>query len=397
MANTLTQQQVESFLRPYGFTGSATNGAAAAFLASNPTANAAFQPYSASRGAIAPSPAPAPQAQQTSSDGSPMMTATLTQKQVEDYLRPYGFTGSATNGAAANFLNANPGVRAAFNEYSASGGTKTPTTPADASLFDMNAATEVGRFLGLLNDGEVATGGLLSQRLSTASPEVKKVYDSIVNPLMSGQRPNEQTLGAALNFATQQATNKVTQDPSYGSLAKAPYKDFKPFALSDYLDDPGYKFRKEQGEKAINAANSAKGNFYSGGALKEANAFNSDLASQEYGAAYNRYNRDFGIGYDQAAGDQNSLYNRFSGLVNTGANAINTGVNNNMDNANQQGSIITGNSNKQASNTINQGSILSGGLSSILGGSTIGQSTYGRAPKLPWQTAGNVNPFGGFY
>lgn len=36
------QQQVEDFLRPYGFTGNATNGAAAQFLQNNPTANTAF-------------------------------------------------------------------------------------------------------------------------------------------------------------------------------------------------------------------------------------------------------------------------------------------------------------------------------------------------------------------
>jgi hypothetical protein len=46
VANQFTQQQVEAMLRPYGFQGQATGGAAQAFMQANPQAAAAFQAVS---------------------------------------------------------------------------------------------------------------------------------------------------------------------------------------------------------------------------------------------------------------------------------------------------------------------------------------------------------------
>jgi hypothetical protein len=134
MANTLTQAQVEAALKPYGFTGSATGGAAQKFLASNPAAAKAFEAYSASGGKTAmskptavaqPTPAPTPQPGNS-----------LTQRQVEDFLRPYGFSGSASGGAAQAFLSSNPQAATAFRQFSASGGAAGTPQPVTTVMSD---------------------------------------------------------------------------------------------------------------------------------------------------------------------------------------------------------------------------------------------------------------------
>lgn len=78
-----------------------------------------------------------------------------------------------------------------------------------------------------------------------------------------------------------------------------------------FQEDPGYQFRKKEGEEAINRGNAARGNFLSGNALRDLSEFNSGLAADEYGRAWQRgltsrqqdYNVATGIadrGYDAA-------------------------------------------------------------------------------------------------
>ncbi len=61
-----------------------------------------------------------------------------------------------------------------------------------------------------------------------------------------------------------------------------------------FEQDPGYQFRQQQGEQAINRANSARGGRASGRAMKELSSFNQGLASQEYGNFANRRAQEFG-------------------------------------------------------------------------------------------------------
>lgn len=60
--------------------------------------------------------------------------------------------------------------------------------------------------------------------------------------------------------------------------------------------DPGYQFRLDQGNKAINAAASARGGSMGGGALKDLTRFGQDYSSAEYGKAYDRLASMAGFG-----------------------------------------------------------------------------------------------------
>lgn len=98
----------------------------------------------------------------------------------------------------------------------------------------------------------------------------------------------------------------------------------------NFQADPGYQFRLDQGNQAIQNSMASRGKGLSGATLRALQRYGSGLASQEYGNAYNRYSDDrtFGYGttrdmYDRAAQEQGNRYNRQAGLANMGMNASN--------------------------------------------------------------------------
>jgi len=60
--------------------------------------------------------------------------------------------------------------------------------------------------------------------------------------------------------------------------------------------DPSYQFRLGEGLKALDRQAAARGGLISGGALKAAQRYGQDFASQEFGNAYNRLASLAGIG-----------------------------------------------------------------------------------------------------
>jgi len=70
--------------------------------------------------------------------------------------------------------------------------------------------------------------------------------------------------------------------PDYGKYAKD-------FGVSDFQADPGYNFRLTEGLKALDRQAAARGGLISGSALKAAQGYGQDQASQEYTNAFNRY------------------------------------------------------------------------------------------------------------
>jgi hypothetical protein len=61
------------------------------------------------------------------------------------------------------------------------------------------------------------------------------------------------------------------------------------FGMSDFRADPGYQFRLSEGLKALDRQAAARGGLISGAALKAAQGYGQEQASQEYTNAFNRY------------------------------------------------------------------------------------------------------------
>ena len=64
---------------------------------------------------------------------------------------------------------------------------------------------------------------------------------------------------------------------------------YTPFSMDQFQQDPGYAFRMREGLKALDRSAAARGGLLGGNQLRGVTQFGQDLASQEYGNAFNRY------------------------------------------------------------------------------------------------------------
>ncbi len=329
------------------------------------------------------------------------MANALTQAEVE---RALGLkAGQATGGFAQNIISRDPAAQAKIEAAIAAKNALAPAAqPAaqPAGYWNSDVAASLAQAMEIIPEGTVAKGGYLDAKLA----ELQKTDPQRVaefNKIALGIQQGTMSPDLVMNYFIERETKKQSTDPAYGSLAKAPYEKFKPFSetapqfepfsLSKFVASPDYEFRKAEGQRAMDRAASTRGNFYSGGALKEAADFGSNLAAGEYGDAYNRYNQDFqtkygqygdaynryntnfGLGYGQAAADSDRLYNRYAGLAGAGSGTANAAVASNVNNAAQAGNIYGQVANSQAAAGI-QGA---NNLSQILANS-FGTSSYKR-------------------
>lgn len=87
------------------------------------------------------------------------------------------------------------------------------------------------------------------------------------------------------------------------------------FSAADFREDPGYQFRMDEGNKAIERSASARGGIGGGATMKALTRFSQGTASDEYNNAYNRFNND-----------RSNRFNRLAAVSGIGQTATNTGV-----------------------------------------------------------------------
>lgn len=120
-------------------------------------------------------------------------------------------------------------------------------------------------------------------------PEMSKTVESVDN--------------AALNAAVRDqisAQGGITKPDYFGSLLQT-------FGEDQFRADPGYQFRMEEGNKALERQLAAQGKTFSPEAAKALMNFNQGLADQTYMDAYSRYNAD-----------QANVYNRLANIAGLG-------------------------------------------------------------------------------
>lgn len=91
---------------------------------------------------------------------------------------------------------------------------------------------------------------------------------------------------------------------------------YKPFTYEDFIVDPGYRFRLQEGLRALDRTAAARGGLLSGAQLRGVTRFGQELASQEFGNAFNRYN----IGFQNRLNPLQSLTGMGQTTTNTLAN-----------------------------------------------------------------------------
>ena len=88
----------------------------------------------------------------------------------------------------------------------------------------------------------------------------------------------------------QQALQKPWLEAGGRALTKLEAaSDYTPFSYNAFTADPGYAFRLAEGQKALERSAAARGGLISGAALKAAERYGQNVASDEYTNAFNRY------------------------------------------------------------------------------------------------------------
>ena len=148
----------------------------------------------------------------------------------------------------------------------------------------------------------------------TGIPFLDKAIDFVTSPagaaIVSGV---SNVVGgiAGANAAEKAAETQAAAADRAMALQEKMYQDYldmtKPYyeagvnalgklTRGEILPEPGYAFRLGEGMKALERVQAARGNMLSGGALKAGQRYAQDLASQEYGNAYNRLANIAGLG-----------------------------------------------------------------------------------------------------
>lgn len=165
-------------------------------------------------------------------------------------------------------------------------------------------------------------------------------------------------------------------------------EDFnRDFTLADFIRDPGYDFRLQQGQQALDRSAAARGGALSGAAIKGQTRYGQDYASNEYQNAYNRFNND-----------RTQRFNRLASLAGVGQTATRDVAQLGTQAASNVANNIIGAGNAQASGYVGQGNAWSGAAQS-LGNFAMNQyfmkQMLGGTPTIPTTTSYGSVPWAG--
>jgi len=198
----------------------------------------------------------------------------------------------------------------------------------------------------------------------------KSAADAQEKGARSASRVQDRASIRSLNFQ-RQTFNLIRKDlaPSR-AIGTAALKELfaargeltRPFTMADFEADPGFEFRREQGEQAIERSLGPIED--SGRAIKGALRFNQGLASQEFGNAFNRFQVGQGNRFNRLARlagiGESSIAQGNAAAAQFGQGAANTAIG--AGNA-AAGGILNA-ANARAGGTINATNALTGAISS---------------------------------
>ena len=294
--------------------------------------------------------------------------------------------GSGAGAAGTTFTEAQLAAASASADPIAYLASATPGAAVGAG--EAMAAGSLSGGAGAAGAGAGAAGagtysGSIANGLRTLAP-----YAQIGSSVLQGNAANKAAQGAA-NAANAGAQSSIDlqrrmyeegvarQQPFYqaGVNALPGYLSgigqggdlVRGFTQADYQADPGYAFRLSEGQKALDRQAAARGGMISGSALKAAQRFGQDMASQEYSNAYNRFRDTQGLQRNALAGVVGFAPSA-AGSMNTSGQNYATGAGNAMmgQGVNTGNALIAGQQGRQSmygdiGSTL--GKYLGGGLS----------------------------------
>lgn len=147
---------------------------------------------------------------------------------------------------------------------------------------------------------------------------------------------------------------------------------------NNFQADPSYQFRKQQGMDGLQSSAAAGGSLLSGAALKSLNEYNSNLASQEYGSAWQRdqtekqnlmstLSGNRSQDYQLFSNEDTRQYNQLANMAGVGQQTAGSLGAFGAQNAQNQGNLAINGANAQANGLIGSTNAKLGGMSNLLG------------------------------
>lgn len=156
-------------------------------------------------------------------------------------------------------------------------------------------------------------------------------------------------------FDQQEQDQQPWRQAGSAALSQLGNPDFqRDFTMADFQKDPGYDFRMQQGQAALERSAAARGGLQTGGTLQALTQYGQDYASNEYQNAYNRFNND-----------RTQRFNRLSSIAGVGQTANAQLGQAGQNYANQVGGLATSNANAQGAAGIARANGFSNALSGI--------------------------------
>ena len=258
--------------------------------------------------------------------------------------------------------------------------------PATLSLLTSTGgalAQGIGSFFG--NQAQSDAASQAAAAYQQQAQQAQQFQQGVYNNAQTNLNPYVQAGQGALP-SLQNAISNYTQAQLPTTAA--------PFTESNW-QDPGYTFRQQQANDAINAATASKGMTLGSGALKSLQTRNQDMASQEYQNSFQRNlasnQQNFGQqqqNYTNQMGYQNQNISNLGSLAGVGSGAASTEAQVGNQASNNMTGILTGLGNTLAKSQTAQGAATGNmwqNFGNLLGGSNgilqnLGSYFGGSAP-----------------
>lgn len=233
-----------------------------------------------------------------------------------------------------------------------------PTAAAGAAGAAGAGAAGANAMSSYLTPAAIAGSALLGANAAQNAAETQAAAQQRANDLIYKMYQEQVGLQAPFRQAGLTAQNRMldllglsanTGAAGYGSLNK-------PFGMEQFQADPGYAFRLSEGVKALERSRAQAGGLLSGGTGKALTRYGQDLASQEYGNAFSRYQTE-----------RANQLNPLAALTAAGqgsANVLGTAAGNY---GKQAGEGITDIARAQAAGNLGMSNALAGGVTQYLG------------------------------
>ncbi len=196
--------------------------------------------------------------------------------------------------------------------------------------------------------------------------------------------------GKEFGLASDAAAFDKFYNENYGAPAPVMGEQTMPISgpgspFEEYLD-PSMAFRMRMGTQATERLANIGGGAISGNTMRALTDYGQNLASTEYGNAFNRYQTECG-----------NIYNTLANIAGMGQGAVNTGVTAGQNFAGSQTGLITGQAAAGAAGTVGSANAYSGALGNIGNAYMLSQfmKPPGGNPAVPnpQQNAMSQNPY----